>query len=137
VGRYRQSLAQYQETVPVAYQEVEDQLAVLRILTGEAQSTADAVANAQQTETICNEPIPERFGEHLDVIYAQTVLLANQRTATQIGGQCMVATVVCINPLSGGWPGVPFHSGTNPNPGASGSRLAATGQPAAKRRASD
>src|SRR5437660_1125022 len=49
---YRQSLAQYQKTVLVAYQEVEDQLAGLRILTGEAQSTADAVTNAQQAETI-------------------------------------------------------------------------------------
>ena len=40
---YRQSLAQYQKTVLTAYQEVEDQLAALRILAGEAQSTADAV----------------------------------------------------------------------------------------------
>src|SRR6201997_5265573 len=54
---YRQSLAQYQKTVLVAYQEVEDQLAGLRILTGEAQSTADAVTDAQQAETIAlNRP---------------------------------------------------------------------------------
>ncbi|MCU1237963.1 MAG: efflux system, outer rane lipoprotein NodT family, partial [Candidatus Solibacter sp.] len=47
-GVYRQTLAQYQKTVLTAYQEVEDQLAALRILAGEAQSTADAVAAAQQ-----------------------------------------------------------------------------------------
>src|SRR5258708_32742471 len=49
---YRQSLAQYQKTVLTAYQEVEDQLAALRILAGEAQSTSDAVADAQQAEWI-------------------------------------------------------------------------------------
>ncbi|MCU1262211.1 MAG: efflux system, outer rane lipoprotein NodT family, partial [Bryobacterales bacterium] len=49
---YRQSLAQYQKTVLTAYQEVEDQLAALRILAGEAESTADAVTDARQAETI-------------------------------------------------------------------------------------
>jgi hypothetical protein len=53
---------------------------------------------------------------YLDAIYAQIVLLANQATATQIGGQRMVATVVLIKAL-GGWLGV-GAPGTNPNPGA-------------------
>jgi len=104
---YRQSLAQYQKTVLVAYQEVEDQLAGLRILTGEAQSTADAVTNAQQAETIALNRYRGGLVSYLDVIYAQTALLANQRTATQIGGQRMVATVVLIKALGGGWLGVP------------------------------
>src|SRR6266849_497462 len=81
---YRQSLAQYQKTVLVAYQEVEDQLAALRILNGEAQSTADAVTNAQQAETIALNRYRSGLVSYLDVIYAQTALLANQRTATQI-----------------------------------------------------
>jgi outer membrane protein, multidrug efflux system len=42
-----------------------------------------------------------------DVIYAQTALLTNQRTATQIGGKRMVATVVLIKALGGGWLEVP------------------------------
>jgi len=41
---FRGSLAQYEKTVLIAYQEVEDQLAALRILSGEAQSETDAVA---------------------------------------------------------------------------------------------
>jgi multidrug efflux system outer membrane protein len=104
---YRQSLAQYQKTVLVAYQEVEDQLAGLRILTGEAQSTADAVTNAQQAETIALNRYRSGLVSYLDVIYAQTALLANQRTATQISGQRMVASVVLIKALGGGWLGVP------------------------------
>jgi outer membrane protein TolC len=55
---------------------------------------------------------------YLDVVYAQTALLANQRTATQIVGQRMVATVVLIKALGGGWLDVPGQPGTNPNPGS-------------------
>jgi multidrug efflux system outer membrane protein len=113
---YRQSLAQYQKTVLTAYQEVEDQLAALRILAGEAQSTADAVTNAQQAETIALNRYRSGLVSYLDVVYAQTALLANRRTATQIGGQRMVATIVLIKALGGGWLGVPAQTGTSPNP---------------------
>jgi multidrug efflux system outer membrane protein len=109
---YRQSLANYQKTVLTAYQEVEDQLAALRILAGEAQSTADAVTNAQQAETIALNRYRSGLVGYLDVIYAQTALLANQRTASQIVGQRMVATVVLIKALGGGWLGVPAPSGS-------------------------
>ena len=127
---YRQSLAQYQKTVLTAYQEVEDQLAALRILAGEAQSTADAVTTAQQAEAIALNRYKNGLVSYLDVIYAQTALLANQRTATQIGGQRMVATVVLIKALGGGWLGVPAQPGTNPNPGSPGSVSQAANQPA-------
>jgi multidrug efflux system outer membrane protein len=118
---YRQSLAQYQKTVLTAYQEVEDQLAALRILAGEAQSTADAVSTARQAETIATNRYKTGLVSYLDVVYAQTALLANQRTATQIAGERMVATVVLIKALGGGWLGVPAHSGTNANASAPGS----------------
>jgi outer membrane protein TolC len=50
---------------------------------------------------------------YLDVVFAQTALLANQRTATQIGGERMVATIVLIKALGGGWLGVPAPAETN------------------------
>lgn len=127
---YRQSLAQYQKTVLIAYQEVEDQLAGLRILTGEAQSTADAVTNAQQAETIALNRYRSGLVSYLDVIYAQTALLANQRTATQISGQRMVATVVLIKALGGGWLGIPAQPRNNPSSGATTRGTNAIGQPA-------
>jgi multidrug efflux system outer membrane protein len=132
---YRQSLARYQKTVLTAYQEVEDQLAALRILAGESQSTADAVTTAQQAETIALNRYRSGLVSYLDVVYAQTALLANQRTATQIEGQRMVATVVLIKALGGGWLGVPAQAGTNSNPGASGSGANRSGQPATAQRA--
>src|SRR5438270_1285381 len=109
---YRQTLAQYQKTVLLAYQEVEDQLRGRTLLAGEAQSTADAVTTAQQAEAIALNRYKNGLVSYLDVIYAQTALLANQRTATQIGGQRMVATVVLIKALGGGWLGVPAAPGT-------------------------
>jgi multidrug efflux system outer membrane protein len=127
---YRQSLAQYQKTVLTAYQEVEDQLAALRILAGEAQSTDDAVAAATQAEAIALNRYKTGLVSYLDVVYAQTVLLANQRTATQIGGQRLVATVVLIKALGGGWLGVPAQvpaqPGTPPSPGPGGSTSSAS-----------
>src|SRR6202011_3594854 len=126
---YRQSLAQYQKTVLTAYQEVEDQLAALRILAGEAQSTGDAVADARQAETIALNRYRSGLVSYLDVVYAQTALLSNQRTATQIEGERMVATVVLIKALGGGWLGVPAQTATNPNPGTPGSKSNAAKQP--------
>jgi outer membrane protein, multidrug efflux system len=110
---YRQSLAQYQKTVLIAYQEVEDQLAALRIVAGEAESTVNAVTDAQQAEVIALNRYRRGLVSYLDVVTAQTALLANQRTATQITGQRMVATVLLIKALGGGWLGVPAQSRTN------------------------
>jgi multidrug efflux system outer membrane protein len=110
---YHQSLAQYQKTVLTAYQEVEDQLAALRILAGEAQATSDAVDAARQALTIALNRYRSGLVSYLDVINSQTALLANERTATQIGGQRMVATVVLIKALGGGWLGVPAQPGAN------------------------
>src|SRR5260370_5553622 len=134
---YRQSLAQYQKTVLTAYQEVEDQLAALRILAGEAQSTADAVGDARQAETIALNRYRSGLVSYLDVVYAQTALLANQRTATQIGGQRMAATVFLVKPLGGGGLGVPAPAAGNPNPGSPGSMSKAVNQQTAAKAGSE
>jgi multidrug efflux system outer membrane protein len=103
---YQGSLAQYGKTVLTAYQEVEDQLAALRILSGEAQSEAAAVADAGQTEQIALNRYTAGLVGYIDVLTAQTTLLSTQRTAAQISGQRMVATVVLVKALGGGWLGV-------------------------------
>jgi multidrug efflux system outer membrane protein len=100
---YDQSLAQYQKTVVSAYQEVEDQLAALRILQGEAQSEAAAVSAERQALQIALDRYRRGLVSYLDVVYAQTTLLANQRVSTQIVGQRMIATVTLIKALGGGW----------------------------------
>jgi multidrug efflux system outer membrane protein len=130
---YRQSLAQYQKTVLTAYQEVEDQLAALRILAGEAQSTTDAVADAQQADAIALNRYRSGLVSYLDVVSAQTALLANQRTATQIGGQRMVATVVLIKALGGGWLGTTAQPGTNQGQGTPNTASSTVSQPGTRK----
>lgn len=103
---FRGSLAQYEKTVLTAYQEVEDQLAALRILSGEAQSQADAVANASQTVEIATNRYKAGLVGYLDVLVAEETLLSNERVAAQISGQRMVASVVLVKALGGGWLGV-------------------------------
>jgi multidrug efflux system outer membrane protein len=111
---FRGSLAQYEKTVLVAYQEVEDQLAALRILSGEAQSEADAVAGARGTVDIATNRYKAGLVGYLDVLVAQSTLLANERVAAQIGGQRMVATVALVRALGGGWLGVESGRASQP-----------------------
>jgi outer membrane protein TolC len=103
---FRGSLAQYEKTVLTAYQEVEDQLAALRILSDEAQSEADAVADAMRAEEIAMNRYQAGLVGYIDVLTAQTTLLANKRIAVEISGQRMVSTVVLVKALGGGWLGV-------------------------------
>ena len=111
---FRGSLGQYEKTVLVAYQEVEDQLAALRILSGEAQSAADAVVDATGAVEIATNRYTAGLVGYLDVLVAQSTLLANERVAAQITGQRMVATVALVRALGGGWLGV--ESGAAPKP---------------------
>jgi multidrug efflux system outer membrane protein len=103
---YRLSLAQYEKTVLVAYQEVEDQVAALHYLESESQSQDSAVRDARQAEDIAIQRYKAGLIGYLDVIFAQETVLANERTAAQISSQRLVASVVLIKALGGGWTGV-------------------------------
>jgi multidrug efflux system outer membrane protein len=102
---YRGSLAQYEKTVLTAYQEVEDQLAALHFLDNEAQSEASAVSDARRAEEIALQRYKAGLVGYLDVVYAQESVLTNERTAAQISDQQLVASVVLIKALGGGWAG--------------------------------
>ena len=100
---YRETLAQYEQSVLTAFQQVEDQLAAIRILADEATSTANAVNDARKTEEIALNQYKTGLVDYLNVVNAQATLLYNQRTQTQIEGQQMEASVALIKALGGGW----------------------------------
>jgi multidrug efflux system outer membrane protein len=104
---YRESLANYEQSVLTAYQQVEDQLAAIRILADEAHSEGNAVDDAQRTELVAMNRYKTGIVSYLDVVNAQATLLYNERTQTQISGQQMVASVALVKALGGGWLGVP------------------------------
>ena len=76
-------------------------LAALRVLSGEVESQAATVADARRAEEIAMNRYKTGLVGNLDVVYAQTRLLSNDRVATQINEQRMVATVVLVKALGG------------------------------------
>jgi multidrug efflux system outer membrane protein len=102
---YRQSLAQYEKAVLVSYQETEDQLSALHFLEEQSQSQGRAVVEARAAEDIAMSRFKGGLVSYLDVVFAQQTVLANERTAAQIAGEQMVASVVLIKTLGGGWNG--------------------------------
>jgi multidrug efflux system outer membrane protein len=103
---YRSSLAQYEKTVLLSYQQVEDQLTALRYLGTQAHLQQLAVADAQRTEQIALQRFKGGVDSYLTVVTAQQSVLMNEQTAAQIAGQREIDSVVLIKALGGGWTGV-------------------------------
>src|SRR5271167_4442838 len=100
---YDQTVANYRQDVLTAYQEVEDNLAALRLLEDESNTQTAAVAAAEHSLALSNNRYRGGVTTYLEVITAQTTALANERTAVQISGRRMVDSVLLIKALGGGW----------------------------------
>jgi NodT family efflux transporter outer membrane factor (OMF) lipoprotein len=100
---YDGNVASYRQTVLSAFQEVEDNLAALRILESEAQVQDEAVKSAQQTVVVVTNQYEAGITSYLDIIVAQTAMLNNERTAINILGNRFNASVLLIKALGGGW----------------------------------
>ncbi len=100
---YQASVANYRQTVLTAFQQVEDALAGLSVLSRAAETQQHAVDDAQTTLRIANDRYVGGIATYLDVITAQETLLTNQRLATQILGQQLVTSVYLVKALGGGW----------------------------------
>jgi NodT family efflux transporter outer membrane factor (OMF) lipoprotein len=122
-GAYDQSLANYRQTVLTAFQEVEDNLAALRILENEARTQDVAVAAAERSLALSNNRYRGGVVTYLEVITAQSAALSDERTAVDILRRRMTATVLLIKALGGGW-----NASTLPT--LSAARPAAAAQPA-------
>lgn len=103
VADYDATVATYRETVLTAFQEVEDNLAALRILSQELDQQNTAVASAQRSLSLATDRYRSGIDSYLNVITAQATLLANQRTAVNLQMQQMTASVELIKALGGGW----------------------------------
>jgi NodT family efflux transporter outer membrane factor (OMF) lipoprotein len=100
---YDQAVANYRQNVLTAYQEVEDNLAALRLLEDESNTETRAVAAAEHSLALSNNRYKGGVTTYLEVITAQTTALADERTAVQISGRRMVDSVLLIKALGGGW----------------------------------
>ena len=100
---YDQAVANYRETVLGAFQEVEDNLAALRLLEEEARKQDVAVAAAEHSLTLSTNRYKGGVATYLEVITAQSTALADQRAAVEMAGRRMTASVGLIKALGGGW----------------------------------
>jgi NodT family efflux transporter outer membrane factor (OMF) lipoprotein len=100
---YDQTVANYRQTVLSAFQEVEDNLAALRLLESEAADQQSAVEAAQHSLDLSNNRYKGGVATYLEVITAQSTALADQRTLVQIAGRRMTASVSLVKALGGGW----------------------------------
>jgi len=102
-AQYDATVAGYRQTVLTSFQEVEDNLAALRILSRELEEQNDAVASAQRALSLAMERYKSGIDSYLNVITAQATLLDNQRTAVNLQMEQMTASVELIKALGGGW----------------------------------
>ena len=100
---YDQTVATYRQTVLTAFQQVEDNLAALRILAQEIKQQDTAIASAERLLAIATDRYQLGLDPYLDVITAQTALLSNRQTAVNLRMQQLTSGVQLIEALGGGW----------------------------------
>lgn len=135
-AQYDETVANYRQSVLTAFQQVEDELAALRILSTQIQQQDAAVSSAQHNLELANERYKLGIDPYLNVITAETALLTNKQTAVNLRGQQMVASVLLIEYLGGGWsrstlptPGQVTWGSPAPGPGAPGHPVSSTTAP--------
>jgi NodT family efflux transporter outer membrane factor (OMF) lipoprotein len=99
---YDATVAAYRQTVLSGFQEVEDNLAALRILEQEAQVQDEAVKAARQSVLLTTNQYKSGIVSYLNVITVETVALSNERTAVDILSRRLTANVLLIKALGGG-----------------------------------
>jgi NodT family efflux transporter outer membrane factor (OMF) lipoprotein len=102
-ANYDGTVASYRQTTLAAFQEVEDNLAALRILEKEAQQQREATTSAEDSLQLFTNRYEGGVDNYLQVITAQTVLLANQRNDIDIERRRMDASVLLVKAVGGGW----------------------------------
>ena len=100
---YDFQVAAYRESVLTGFQQVEDNLAAVRILENEANVQDEAVVAAQHSLDLSITRYKGGVTSYLEVITAQNAALVDEVTAVNILGRRMASTVLLIQALGGGW----------------------------------
>ncbi len=103
VATYNADLASYRQTVLSAFQQVEDSLAEVRILSKEIQQQQEAVNSAQTFLKLEQARYETGVDPYVDVLIAQTTVLADQQILNTLQVQQMTSAVALVEALGGGW----------------------------------
>jgi NodT family efflux transporter outer membrane factor (OMF) lipoprotein len=107
IATYDENVANYRQTVLTGFQEVEDNLAALKILEQEAAVQGEAVKAARESLAIVLNQYRAGTANYLAVVVIQAAALNNERTAISILGRRLTASVALIKALGGGWKEAP------------------------------
>jgi outer membrane protein TolC len=102
-ANYDATVANYRQTTLTAFQQVEDNLAALRLLETEAQQQHESTDSAVQSMDISQIRYEGGADTYLQVIIYQTAALNNERNDIDIMRRRMEASVILIKALGGGW----------------------------------
>jgi NodT family efflux transporter outer membrane factor (OMF) lipoprotein len=102
-ANYDGTVAAYRQTTLNAFQEVEDNLAALRILEKEAAQQHQATASAQESLQLFTNRYEGGVDNYLQVITAQTIALADERNDIDIQRRRIDASVLLVKAVGGGW----------------------------------
>ena len=103
VAAYDEEVALYRQSVLTGFQEVEDNLAALRILGEEARVQDEVVQGARTNVELTMNQYRAGVVSYLNVILAQATLLSNERTAATVLGRRLTASVNLVKAAGGGW----------------------------------
>jgi NodT family efflux transporter outer membrane factor (OMF) lipoprotein len=103
IALYNADVAGYRQTVLTAFQQVEDSMAAVRILSKQIQQQVDAEKSAERYLELARARYFTGVDNYLNVLVAQTTLLSDQQTLASLRTQAMTASVQLIEALGGGW----------------------------------
>jgi len=103
IAAYDATVAEYRQAVLAGFQEVEDNLAALRILEEEAKVQDEAVRAARESVVLTTNQYKAGIVSYINVVTVQTTQLSNERTAVGILGRRLVAAATLVKALGGGW----------------------------------
>jgi NodT family efflux transporter outer membrane factor (OMF) lipoprotein len=103
IAVYDATVAAYRQTVLFSFQEVEDNLAALRILEQETLVQAEALAGTRLSLELTLNQYKAGTVSYLNVLIAQTAALTSERNAVDLRSRRLAASVLLIRALGGGW----------------------------------
>ncbi|NNG25271.1 efflux transporter outer membrane subunit [Telluria aromaticivorans] len=98
-----ESVGVYRQSVLTAFAEVEDNLAGLRILGGQAEQIDAAQVSARRSADLAQKLYDAGRSSYIELLDAQRNLATVERAAVQLRGNRAVTTVALIRSLGGGW----------------------------------
>jgi outer membrane protein TolC len=96
-------VANYRQSILTSFQQVEDNLVILRVLSTESVQQHEATASAEESLRLFQNRYAGGADTYLQVVTSQTTVLANERNDIDLMRRRLEANVLLIKAVGGGW----------------------------------